>query len=134
MIFSFVYELCQIFLTYVVLPHENYLKNVFYVRVGCACFQLVILLVALVSNDMMRKNINGDYPNKIPAGVPAYTDNIVLNFSEWFAVTTIVLFLSTFYVEFKNIKLSLNVVIEQGEDEVTQEEEVKKLLKWLLQM
>ena len=74
--------------------------------------------------------MTGDRPSKIPAGVPAYTDNIVLNFSEWFAVTTIVLFLSTFYVEFKNIKLSLNVVIEQGEDEVTQEEEVKKLLEW----
>ena len=74
--------------------------------------------------------MTGDYPSKIPAGVPAYTDNIVLNFSEWFAVITIVFFPSTFYVEFKDIKLSLNVVIEQGEDEVTEEEEVNKLLEW----
>ena len=122
---AFVYGLCQVLLTYNVLPHQPNLIKVFYCRVGCICCQVVILVVAIVTNYLMRAGMKDNYPTHITAGVPAYTENIVLNFTEWLAISLILLFLSTFYAEFRNVELTLSVLTllpdndgdEQCEDE-----------------
>ena len=141
-VFSFVYGLCQVLLTYNVLPHQPNLIKVFYCRVGCICCQVVILVMAIVTNYLMRDGMKDDYPTHITAGVPAYTENIVLNCTEWLAISLILFFLSTFYVEFRNVELTLGVLTllpdngdgdEQCEDEenshVSDHKESFKLLE-----
>ena len=47
------------------------------------------------------------YPRQIPPGTPAFTENIILNMTEWIAITTIMVFMCSFHVEFDDLEISL---------------------------
>ena len=129
--FTLLYGILQNLLTYAVLPYEPRLVKVLILRVGCTCFQLLILIVALVSNYLMRNNMIVQYPSQIQPGVPAFTEQIVLDSTEWLAVASIMVYLCSFYAEFQNLELSLNGLspsqVEEDGDEFEYGEKAKLL-------
>ena len=94
-------------LTYAALPHEPRLKKVFYLRLGCTFVHFVLMVVALTFNHLMRSNMTVAYPHQIPPGTPAFTEHNILNMTEWIAVTSIIVFLCSFHVEFDELEISL---------------------------
>ena len=81
------------------------------------------------------------YPRQIPPGTPAFTENIILNMTEWIAITTIMVFMCSFYVEFDDLEISLtesNGVLahqrnESKEDSDTIEEFYSEKAKLLIE-
>ena len=71
------------------------------------------------------------YPSQIQPGVPAFTEQIVLDSTEWLAVASIMVYLCSFYAEFQNLELSLNGLspsqVEEDGDEFEYGEKAKLL-------
>ena len=104
---AMLYAIFQNILTYAALPHEPRLKKVFYLRLGCNCVHSIIVVVSLIVYPMMKSRMTVVHPSQIPTSSPAFVDRIILNVTEWITVTTIVMFLCSFYVEFDDLEISL---------------------------